>query len=111
MFGRKSHLTVCKKRIREMDKALSALERIAAKCPANAKANKLVSEMKKRRAQLWATADQMTSHINRAEARMNKLSSAGAVSWSAFRRALTKSQKAFARANHKAGKAIRSAVR
>lgn len=106
MFGRKSHLSLVRKRLSEMDKALAALERMRP-----AKGSKLLAEMKRRRAQLQATAEQMKSHITTAETRMKKLGVAGSVSWSAFRTALAKSQKAFARANHKSAKAIKRAVR
>lgn len=108
MFGRKTHLSLVRKRLSEMDKALAVLERMR---PAKPQGKKLVVEMKKRRDQLQATAEQMKSHISTAEARMKKLGVAGTVSWSAFRTALAKSQKAFARANHKSAKAIRRAVR
>jgi len=111
MFGRKRHLFLARKRLSEMDKALAALERMTKKAPAKVDGRKLLSELKRRRAQLAATADQMKGHIGAAEARMKKLSVAGSLSWSAFRVALTKSQRAFARANHKSAKAIRRAVR
>ena len=110
MFGHKKHLTLARKRMAEMDKALTALQRMARKCPARPEGKKLISEMKKRRAQLLATSREMKTHISRAELRMKKLSAAGTFSWSAFRTALTKSHRAFAKANHKAGKAVRRAI-
>jgi len=111
MFGRKGHFSLARKRVGKMDRALALLERATKKGSAKAESQKLLSELKKRRAQLLATVDQMADHVDRAEARMKKLSAAGTVSWSAFHTALTKSHKALSRANHKAAKAIKSSIR
>jgi hypothetical protein len=111
MFGRNSHLTLAKKRINEMNRALASVERIAKKASARTEGKKLISELRKRQAQFLVATDQMKDHIVSAEARMKKLNAAGSASWSAFRTALAKSHKAFTGANRKAGKAIRRAVR
>lgn len=111
MFGRDGHFSIARKRISKMDSALAMLERATKKSPAKAESRQLLSELGKRRAQLAVTVDQMAAHIAKAEVRMKKLGAAGTVSWSAFQTALTKSHKAFARANHKAAKAIKRSIR
>ena len=108
---RKSQFTLAGKRIAEMDKANAAIKRITRRAPAPTEANKLIAEMKKRRAQLGVTANRMANHISKAQARMKNLSSAASASWSAYRVALAKSHKALARANRKTAKTIRRAVR
>ena len=111
MFGHKRHFALARERIAEMGKAVTALERMVRKAPAGSETKRLLSEMKKRRAQLQATADQMKAQIDRAQMRLKKLSGAAVVSWSAYSAALAKARKALARANHKTAKRIKRAVR
>jgi hypothetical protein len=116
MFGRNTsrmhvYVTAARRRAEQMDKALTKLERMARKAPARSEAKSLITDLKKRRAQFQDAARQMKLHANAAEARMKKLSAAGAISWSAFRTALAKSRKALVRANQKTGKAIKRALR
>jgi chlorite dismutase len=105
------YLTWAKKRIDQMDASLASRERMVKKAKSRSDTAKLLADLKKRRDHFAITARQMKSHVNVAEARMRKLSAAGADSCSAFRIALVKSRKVFARANRKAGKAIKRAVR
>lgn len=114
MFGRKrtmqTYLDQAKKRITQMDTALAALEKAARKA-GRPKTGALLGDLRKQRNGFAAHARQVKSHAAAAEARMKKLRAAGAVSWIAFRLALAKSRKAFARANGVAGKAMRRAAR
>ena len=113
MFGHKNHgyLVLAKKRIAEMEKALSTLKRMVPRASSRSKAKKLLAELKTHRSQFQTIARQMKTHANEADARMKKLSTAGTASWSAFRTAFAKSRKAFVRANHKTERAIKRAVR
>jgi len=115
MFARTSkmhsYILQAKRRIDQMDASLATLERMVRKAHSRSDTAKLLAHLKKRRNNFALSAHQMKSHLNIAEARMKKLSAAGAVSCSAFRTALVKSRKVFARANRKAGKAIKRAVR
>jgi hypothetical protein len=115
MFAHKSslhtYLDKAKTRIDDMDAALASLERVTRKAQARAKAGKLIADLKKRRNSFADNARQMKAHVTAAEARMKKLSVAGATSFSAFRVALARSRKAFGRANRVAGKAVRRAVK
>ena len=113
MFSHKNsgYLVLAKKRIAEMEKAFSALERMVPKASSRPKAKELLTELKKRRSQFQTIAREMKAQASEADARMKKLSAAGTVSWSAFRTAFAKSRKAFTRANYKTGNAIKRAVR
>ncbi len=114
MFGRKStmqtYLDQAKKRITRMDAALAVLEKMAKKA-GRPKSAALLGDLRKQRNSFAAHARQVKSQAAAAEARMKKLRAAGAVSWIAFSLALTRSRKAFARANRVAGKAVRHATR
>ncbi|HWC62146.1 MAG TPA: hypothetical protein VG501_00880 [Rhizomicrobium sp.] len=105
------HATLIGRRLGAMNKAIMALEREARRIPARPAARKLMAELKRHRSELKNTARLMKIHERAAAARMKKLGVAGTLSWSAFRAAFAKSKKAFARANKKAGKALRRAVR
>ena len=113
MFFRRSssYLDRAKKRIGEIEKAVKTLERLARKAPAPPVGKRLMIELKKHNSQFQALAGQMKGHAREADARIKKLNDASAVSWASFRTALAKSRKAFARANYKAGKAIKRATR
>jgi len=113
MFGRKNngHLALAAKRLEKMEKSLMALGRFGKSAPATGQAKKLIAELNRRRIDFQTTTRHMKSHVRAAEARMKKLNVASTASWSAFQTALVKSQKAFARANRKAGKALRRAAK
>lgn len=113
MFGRtnNSHLVLAARRLKEMETALAALKRFGRKTPSSGGAKRLVAELNRRRVQFERSTKHMKDHIGAAEARLKKLNVASAASWSAFQTALGKSQRAFAKANRKAGKAIKHAMR
>ena len=112
MFRRanNSHLVLAAKRLKEMETALVALGRLGKKAPSGG-AKRLIAELNRRRVHFEKSTRHMKDHIGTAEARLKKLNVASAASWSAFQAALGKSQRAFAKANRKAGKAIRHAIR
>jgi hypothetical protein len=115
MFAQKSsmhgYLVLAKKRIDEMDAALAALERKAKTARSRDRLAKAIADLKKRRNGFAVQMRRMQTHASAAEARMKKLSVAGQVSWSAFRVALARSRKAFARSGRVTAKAMRRAVR
>jgi hypothetical protein len=115
MFARKSsmhgYLVVAKKRIDEMDAALAGLERKARTADSRARLERAIADLKKRRNSFAVHVRQVKTHTAAAEARMKKLSAAGLISWSAFRAALARSRKAFARSGRVTAKAMRRAVR
>jgi hypothetical protein len=115
MFAPKSslhgYLELAKKRIDEMDAALAGLERKARTARSREGLAKMIADLRKRRNGFAVQVRRMQSHATAAEARMKKLSVAGQVSWSAFRVALARSQKAFARSGRVTAKAVRRAVK
>jgi hypothetical protein len=112
MFGRRNrHLVLAAKRLEKMDMALAALARFGKKAPALGDAKKLTKELVRRSAHFHATTKHMKNHVRAADVRMKKLTVASAASWSAFQTALSKSQKAFAKANRKTGRAFKHAVK
>ena len=115
MFAQKSsmhgYLVLAKKRIDEMDAALAALERKAKTARSRDRLAKAIADLKKRRNGFAVQMRRMQTHASAAEARMKKLSVAGQVSWSAFRVALARSRKAFARSGRVTAKVMRRAVR
>ena len=115
MFAHKSslhgYLELAKKRIDEMDAALADLERKARTTASRARLERTIADLKKRRNSFATHVRQVKTHTAAAEARMKKLSVAGQVSWSAFRVALARSRKAFARSGRVTAKAVRRAVK
>jgi chromosome segregation ATPase len=115
MFARKSslhgYLELAKKRIDEMDAALAALEKKAKTARSRDRLAKAIADLKKRRNGFAVQVRRMQTHATTAEARMKKLSLAGHISWAAFRVALVRSRKAFARSGRVTAKAMRRAVR
>lgn len=94
-----------------MDASLAALERRAKRSRSGPRLGKVIADLKKRRNRFAAQVRQMKNHAATAEARMRKLTAAGVISWSAFRLALARSHKAFARSGRITTKAMRRAVR
>lgn len=113
MFGQKrnSYSVLAAKRLADMEKAVATLRRSSKNAGASGQVKKFITELGRHRSQFETTTRQMNNHITAAEARLKKLNVASTASWAAFRTALTKSQKAFARANRKAGKEIKRAVK
>jgi hypothetical protein len=113
MFGRKrnSYLVLAAKRLADMEKAVATLRQSSNSARVSGQVKKFVAELGRHRHQFETTTRQMNNHITAAEARLRKLNVASTASWAAFRTALAKSQKAFARANRKAGKEMKRAVK
>jgi hypothetical protein len=112
MFGQKrsSYLVLAAKRLSDMEKAAATLRQNSKGAGVSRQVKKFMTELGRHRRQFERTTRQMNNHITAAEVRLRRLNVASTASWAAFQAALVKSQKAFARANRKAGKAIKRAV-